>query len=368
VDEAIACFQRAIRLQPDFAGAHCNLGLALQGKGPSALDEAITCYQEAIRLQSNLAAAHSNLGVALQTKGNVDEAIECCKRAVALGPRLALAHYNLGVALSGKGKVEEASACYQEAIRLQPDFPEAHNNLGRTLLEQGQFEQAVEAFRRCHEAGSKKPNWHHPSAEWIREAERLVELDSRLSAVLKGEAQPASTAEQIEFAHLCLLEKRYAASARFSRAAFTAEPGLADNVPSGVRYNASCCAVLAAGGLSKDAAELQDEERARWRQQALDWLRADLTWWNKEIDKVNGQERAVIAQQMQHWQSDKDLASVRDRTALDKLPKAERWAWQKLWADVAATLARARETTPPKEQPGKDERLPQPQTEIRRQP
>jgi serine/threonine protein kinase/Tfp pilus assembly protein PilF len=363
VDEAIGFYRAAMAIRPQSPDTHNNLGIALYKKGN--VDEAMACYKEAIRLLPDFAHAHCNLGSALYGKGQVDEALACFQEAIRL--EFAGAHYNLGVALYGKGQVDEALACFKEAIRLESDFAEAHYNLGRILLEQGQFEQAAEALRRSHELGSKKPNWRHPSAAGVREAERLLELDSRLPAVLKGEAKPASTAEQIEFAHLCRLKRCYAASARFSRDAFTAEPGLADNVPSGVRYNAACCAVLAAGGQDKDVANMQEKERARWRQQALDWLRADLTWWNKEIDKVNPRDRAVIAQQMQHWQSDHDLASVRDRTALDNLSEAERWAWQELWADVAALLARARETTPPKKQPGKDELLPQPQTEIGRQ-
>jgi hypothetical protein len=50
-----------------------------------------------------------------------------------------------------------------------------------------------------------------------------------------------------------------------------------------------------------------------------------------------GQAREAL----RHWQKDADLASVRDKDALDQLPAAERDAWQRLWADVAALLKRA---------------------------
>ncbi len=39
------------------------------------------------------------------------------------------------------------------------------------------------------------------------------------------------------------------------------------------------------------------------------------------------------------WLSDPALASVRDPAALAKLPDAEREPWQRLWTDVAASLA-----------------------------
>jgi hypothetical protein len=47
-------------------------------------------------------------------------------------------------------------------------------------------------------------------------------------------------------------------------------------------------------------------------------------------------------QKVQQWQRDPDLASVREAAALAKLPAEEREAWQKLWADVDAVMAKAR--------------------------
>ena len=65
--EAIAAFREAIRLKPDLASAHYNLGNALRVQGK--LDEAIAAYREAIRLKPDLAEAHYNLGLALYLPG-----------------------------------------------------------------------------------------------------------------------------------------------------------------------------------------------------------------------------------------------------------------------------------------------------------
>jgi hypothetical protein len=79
------------------------------------------------------------------------------------------------------------------------------------------------------------------------------------------------------------------------------------------------------------------------RQQALDWLRADLTAWAKTSGEGTVQTRQLAAQALQAWQKAPDLAGLRDRAALDKLPAAERDAWQRLWADVGDLLRRAQE-------------------------
>jgi len=114
---------------------------------------------------------------------------------------------------------------------------------------------------------------------------------------------------------------------------------LAEDAKAGRRYDAACYAARAAAGQGADAATLDDTERARWRWQALDWLRADLDAWRGLWDKEPGKARPVVAQKMRHWLRDPDLNGVRGPDALAKLPEAERKEWQRLWADVAALLA-----------------------------
>ena len=46
---------------------------------------------------------------------------------------------------------------------------------------------------------------------------------------------------------------------------------------------------------------------------------------------------------MQHWEEDADLASIRDKEAVSKLPADEQEACRKLWADVAELLKKVQE-------------------------
>ena len=88
------------------------------------------------------------------------------------------------------------------------------------------------------------------------------------------------------------------------------------------------------------AAKLDEKNRARLRQQALTWLRADLTAWTQLLAKEPEKARADVHKTLRHWQQDADFAGVRgDRLA--GLPKDERQPWQQLWADVEQTLKKA---------------------------
>src|SRR5262249_48068947 len=151
-------------------------------------------------------------------------------------------------------------------------------------------------------------------------------LDARLPRILKGAQKPADAAEQIEFAQLCRLKKLHAAAAHLYGGAFTAEPELAQDVPKGTRYDAARAAALAGCARGKDAAKLDDKERARLRRQALDWLREDLAWWAKKIENGAAQARLSATQRLQDWRSDPDLAGLRDKEALAKLSAQEQKA------------------------------------------
>ena len=57
--------------------------------GPSGsrqLDEAIACYRRALELQPQFVEAHFNLGNALIEQGQIAEAMACFRRAVQLNP------------------------------------------------------------------------------------------------------------------------------------------------------------------------------------------------------------------------------------------------------------------------------------------
>jgi hypothetical protein len=299
-----------------------------------------------------------NLGDALKGKGRLDEAIDEYREAIRTKtdfPEAYQAHNNLGNALTAKGQLDDAIAEYREAIQTKKDYAEAYCNLGSIFELKGHFAEALVYRRRGHELGSKNPRWPYPSAQWLRDCERLVELDGKLAAILSGHKQPADTAERLALAQLCqrpCKQLNHAAS-RFYTEAFAAEPGLAENLNMPHRYNAACAAALAAAGQGKDADRLDNKERVRLRRQALDGLRADLARWTKQLSDGPPQLRLACQQTLEHWQQDRDFASVRGETALAKLPADEQPGWRQLWAEVDKTLTKLRQENKRKEKSAK---------------
>src|SRR5262249_34889856 len=122
-------------------------------------------------------------------------------------------------------------------------------------------------------------------------------------------------------------------------------PKLAEDPRSQHRYSAACVAALAADGQGRDADKLDQKERECLRSQAYDWLRAELAAWARLFNDTP-QVRVILRQALAHWLKAPDLASVREPTALAKLPPDDEAAWCRLWDDVEALLRQTGEPKP----------------------
>ena len=147
VDEAIIHYQRALQIKPDYAEDCYNLGAALIKKG--SVDDAIANYRMALQIKPNFAEAHYNLGNVLLQKGNLDEAIAHYQRALQINPDNAETHYNFGIALLQKGNLDEAIAHFQKALQIAPGYAEAHYNLGNALLKKGSVNEAITHYQKA---------------------------------------------------------------------------------------------------------------------------------------------------------------------------------------------------------------------------
>jgi serine/threonine protein kinase/Flp pilus assembly protein TadD len=375
--EAIQEFRRAIEIDPKHAPAHNSLGRALRMKGD--LEGAIREYRRAIDLNPSDWSVHHNLGNVLRDQKDRAGAIAAFRQAIHLNPRSAQAHYNLGEVLQGGMDVEGAIREYRQAIELDPKLAQAHTNLGNALRVKGDLEGAIREYRRAVELAPKDAVNHgalgqallvqgefaaahkvtgqclqllpqgHPmrpfAQQQLRVCEHFLALDGRLAAVLEGKAKLTGAAEGLAFAQLCQHKRQHVAAARFYAEAFAADSKLGDDLQAGHRYNAACSAALAAAGQGKGAARLDDKERPRLRKQALDWLRANLALWTRQLESGKPAGRAAVQRVLRHWQKDTDLAGLRDAMALAKLPADEQKACTQLWYDVAALLKKAEEKT-----------------------
>lgn len=201
-EEALATYDRAIALQPNFPWAWARKGRALRIL--NRCEEALACYDEALRLDPNYAWALKGRGMALERMGDLEGALEAHRRAAQLDPHDVWHWHNQGEIYQRMGRYDEAialletalriderhanswaklgqiyrlrrqydqaMAAYERAIVLDRRYAWAHNGYGLALKAQGDYEKALLSFRR---AARYEPRvvWH-----WYNVTEMLVEL------------------------------------------------------------------------------------------------------------------------------------------------------------------------------------------------
>jgi serine/threonine-protein kinase len=338
-NEAVAVLEKSRLAHPKDFWVYFALGRICSTAMPPRTAEAVRYYTAAVAVSPHSAAAHNNLGIALQAQNRLADAEAEFREAIRGRDKYPKAHNNLGNVLKAQGRLAEAEAEFRAAVKLNNDFLEAYRNLGHVLRLQGRFVEALAAYQRWHQL--ELPRWRAASARWVKEAKRLIEMDKKLPELLKDPTKRSSNpAEQIELAQVCRFKGWFASAVGFYAAAFAATPALAEQGKPVNRYRAACAAGLAGCGGGADPVKPTAEERAALRGRALGWLRDDLAAWSKRAESGDAGERALTQQAMERWRADAELAGVRDKDGLDKLPKAERNDWQKLWAGVDALWER----------------------------
>jgi tetratricopeptide (TPR) repeat protein len=353
--------------------------------------------------QRALAYSNGNIGNLLNETGHPVEALKAFESGLAIRRKLAdanptltlfqqdlaLGFFNIGELYAKKGKLAEALDAYKSALAIQqklarehPESPDNASYLSATLnnlaiidLKAKRFEEArvqlaeaIDWQRKALVSYPTNPTYRKYLADYlgnlakaalglndlqgVAEAEReltafldsnaaTVTLDARLSAILRGDQQPRENLERLKLAQRAYDKALHAASAKLWAEALDVDPKLAEDRQTQIRYNAACAAALAGCGQGKDNPPLDDSAKEKLREQARAWLQLELAVWTRFVESGPPQAKAFIAQTLQHWREDTDLAGVREPRSLETLPKAEREPWRALWAGVEALLARA---------------------------
>jgi len=184
-DKAIELFQEALKIDPDFALAWSGLAhvhLMQAGFGFSGIDEgferARECAQTALRLAPDLAEGHIELGTVLQMHdwnwtaaeasfrralelapgsadalraaavlarilGRPQQALDLFQRASAFDPLSARTHRQGALMYLMLDRLSEAAASFQTALHLSPKDGLSHAFLSLTRLLQGRIDEAL---------------------------------------------------------------------------------------------------------------------------------------------------------------------------------------------------------------------------------
>jgi TolB-like protein/Tfp pilus assembly protein PilF len=152
--KAIAEFERAIELNPNYATAHHWFGagplLAL-----GRFDKSIVEAKRSIELDPLSMINNADFGNDYYYARRYDEAIAQLHKTIEIEPRFYLAHFYLAQALQMKGQLAEAIAEYRKAVELDDD-PFALELLGQAYARSGQRDEANKILVRLNEEAKSR--------------------------------------------------------------------------------------------------------------------------------------------------------------------------------------------------------------------
>ena len=146
-DQALGLLQLAVQAKPRDRVALVNLARVQAILGQRL--NAVANFDRALALDPNFADAHLSRGQALLELGRFEEARAACAKAAKLRPRDALALFWLGTALHRLERLPDALDAFERALTINPDYPEALVDKGAILRKMGRSADALEALDRA---------------------------------------------------------------------------------------------------------------------------------------------------------------------------------------------------------------------------
>jgi tetratricopeptide (TPR) repeat protein len=185
-------FGRAIEIDPQLAGAHLHLGLALQAEGlPGGLDEllkaqqlapgnqivtlelgkayaaagrdeaAIPLFQKFLEREPDAVDAMDELALAYQRSNRAEDAIALLRKVIEAQPGNAIAATDLGMALTQAQRAKDAVPVLQHAVALAPESVTSHEDLAAAYVQLNQFDDAETELHVALKLAPERPQLHY---------------------------------------------------------------------------------------------------------------------------------------------------------------------------------------------------------------
>ncbi len=168
--DALACFEEAVKLQPDFADASFGVGVCkikfgdiVKGKDSLLKAARLGCKEAQLFLDNsenniNKTSFHKDESVVANYNTKTSDRMLSDGRdaKVESQPPLPLSFFETGMAFIDNENYKDALACFEEAVRLQPDFADANFGVGVCKIKLGDIANGENLVLKAARLGCKE--------------------------------------------------------------------------------------------------------------------------------------------------------------------------------------------------------------------
>ena len=121
-------------------------------------EEAVALFQAAVKIFPEYLAAINKLGEQLAVMKKPDEAQAAFEKAISINPKYALPHINLGILFVERGRYDEAVVALENGVSADDTFPMSHLKLGEALMSKRppDYDRAEKELTRALDLGKRE--------------------------------------------------------------------------------------------------------------------------------------------------------------------------------------------------------------------
>ncbi|MEK7449706.1 MAG: tetratricopeptide repeat protein [Planctomycetota bacterium] len=140
-NDALKCFEKTIKLAPDYTEAYYSRGLIYHRQENDRL--ALEDFTQAIKLNPNHSTSYLGRAMAYFSLDVLDRALIDLNKSISLDNSSADAYNNRGVIHAKQENWEEALSDFQQAVNLDANLTDAYHNLAITYYKMKRYAEAL---------------------------------------------------------------------------------------------------------------------------------------------------------------------------------------------------------------------------------
>lgn len=195
-ESAVARFVAQVRPPLGNPEAHYLLGCYYQERGREA--EAVAEFQKVLRIDPEYVRAYNGLGVSYDRLGDFPRAMAAYRKALELNPALDYVQNNLGYSYLLQGRTDLALATLQEAFRLNPGSERIFQNLKWAWAAKEREEEKAVLLSAAGTETIAPPRISRPPGENIPQGAARAERPESPEGIGKSEAPVPAPAPGVE--------------------------------------------------------------------------------------------------------------------------------------------------------------------------